>query len=795
VKVDPSKYQITLSVGEIVRLVSDSHAKASSPSFNLRGKLGSDAHRNFQNNRKNVAGYSQEVHLDLPLVEADPERGIWGLRLRGRLDGLIQELDRLVVEEIKTVAMAAAQFAQLTPESFPRHVRQVELYLYLLSRQYPERELWGRLIYINLASRQKKAFDLAYSAEDVEPQVEAIVNEIIAEEIRRIEEIPVKKEVSAKLKFPFPNFRPGQDEMVARTEQCLEEQQDILIEAPTGIGKTAAVLFATLKFALQNDKQIMFLTSKNTQQALVFDTALRIRAESTFSRILWLRSKEKQCLKKDLNCNPELCEYLEDFNRRFRQQKMLEVLLEMGSLTPEAIAEIGRERHLCPYELQQTVSPKFDLIVGDYNYAFDPSVRSGRVFDEGDPSRLILVVDEAHNLPDRARSYYSASLKMVTIALAMEVLQESGYKGFGSIIQQIAELIHYYSSALPNKSPAHPVQLVHDDWLQILERFEERIIPYWYHITESGESVDENPVILLYRQLQDFIRVLGLEGEHLAHIVRKDPEPSLEIICLDASPYLRETFSAVHSGICMSATLSPLEETGHLLGLSKKYEMLKLASPFPPENVLVRIDASVTTLYRQRAENIAPIARRIERFCALSDWNVIAFFPSFELMRQVIAELNIPDILVQESEMTGRERLEILEQFKSSQSSLLCCVMGGIFAEGIDLPGKWAEAAIIVGVGLPAICLENDLLRAYFERKGENGFNFAYLFPGMQRGVQAAGRIVRTPEDKGVILLLDKRYTEPAYRKLLPDYWFSTNGGSKNDEFWDDEVERFIRQK
>lgn len=794
-KIDKQKYQIILSVGELARYAADAHSKPSSPSLNLRGRLGSDAHRNFQNRRKSVAGYAQEVHLDLPLIEADPAAKVWGVRLRGRLDGMIQELDRMVVEEIKTVTLSSAHFDDLNPDAYPRHKRQLELYLFTLSRLYPDRESWGRLIYINLATNKKRAFDFPYDAAEIEALVEEILTFIITDETRRLAEIPLKAEASTKLEFPFPDYRPGQQEMILRAEDSLTKRTCLLVEAPTGIGKTVAILLATLKFALANDKLVMFLTSRNTQQALVYDTAIKIRGKQIYPRILWLQSKEKHCLSGDLNCQAEECEYLQDFGRRLRQNGTLDDLLSAGALTPDALADYGRANQLCPYELQQAICAKFDLIIGDYNYAFDPSVRLNRLFEEGDPARLILIGDEAHNLPDRARSYYSASLSQELIQNAAAILNDAGNHIFDKSMSRIIAHIDYYAGALPSGSKAHPIQLVYDHWLEICSDFEASIIPYWYQITQSGASVDEDPVILLYRQLQDFVRVLELEGGHLAHIVRKDPVPSLGIICLDASPYLRETFAAAHSGICMSATLSPLDASGQLLGLPDKHEQLKLPSPFPSENLYVRIDAGVTTLYRQRPENIQPLAGRIERFYAHCHCNAIAFFPSFELMRQIVEHLDIPDILVQEIQMKDQERVDMLQKFKQSSHTLLCCVMGGIFAEGIDLPGKWAEAALIVGVGLPAICLENDLLRAYFDRKGENGFNFAYLYPGLQRVVQAAGRIIRTPSDRGVVLLLDHRYAESAYHRLLPESWFKSSRESGVDQFWDEEIASFINQR
>jgi DNA excision repair protein ERCC-2 len=849
--VNSTKKRLTLSVGELSRLVADVGESSPSVSLSLRGRLGAEAHRAWQDQRKGspqgqapqgqASSFRQEVHLDVCL----PLRGLpgaapdgWEIRVRGRLDGLIEELDRLVVEELKTVALPPGRFAALSPDDFPRHRRQVEIYLHLLVSARVDKPAAGRLVYLNLPTGKKKAFEIPYLRAEIEPMIQDVAASIIEREVRRAEERQVKRQTALQLRFPFPSMRPGQEEMIAAIRAALSERTSLLIEAPTGLGKTAAALFAALPYALEHDRQVMFLTSKTTQQDLVFTTARELRLNgrfrtsrndltgghsgkdfsprpesNPFPRTLLLRARQKICpmessglppLKKGGHAGdqskvqllppyqggaggdqevaePENCPYREDFFHRLRQSGALWELLEDGDVHPDRVREVGERERLCPHELQLLLAEEVDLIIGDYNYAFDPVVRLDRLFVSGDPGRLILIVDEAHNLPDRARSYYSPRFDWELVEAAARRLNEKGLHTFDEPIKAIQSYFEHYLREAPPQPEPMPIELSASAWLRIGEEFEAAVVPYWYSLSEP-ENSEEDPVLILQRSLEDFSRAVSLEGDNFAHLLRRSPV-ALEVLCLDAAPTLQESFDAVHSAICQSATLQPFDAYSRLLGLNKA-ETLALPSPFPTENLRVIIDPAVTTLYRERHANIDAIAARIQHVYDHERRNILAFFPSFEFMRKITGRLKVRKLILQEEGLSDRARADLLSSFKKSRHALLCSVMGGVFAEGIDLPGRLAEAAIIVGVGLPQVSTENELLRAYFERRENRGFEYAYLYPGMRRVIQAAGRVIRSKTDRGVILLLDRRYTQKEYQRLLPRHWYRTNPSELVDRDW-----------
>ena len=790
-----NKKRLILSAGELSRLVADAADATMPVSLSLRGRLGAEAHRAYQNQRSRACAFRQEVHLDVPILPDTPEARGWEIRIRGRLDGLSEELDQWVIEELKTVALPASRFRSLSPADFPRHRRQLEIYLHLLSLARPEKPAIGKLIYLNLANNRKRTFKIPYDRGDIEPFIWEVIASLIDREVRRAQELQLKREAAAQMRFPFKAMRPGQEEMIQAINDALEKSSALLMEAPTGLGKTAAALFAALPFALERDKQVLFLTSKTTQQDLIFATARLLRSDRSFPRTILLRARQKLCFLEGGECAPDECEYLEDFQQRIRRCNALPELLAEGDIHPDRLLEIARRDRLCPHALQLGLTEEMDLIIGDYNYVFDPGCRLERLFSEGDPSRLVLIVDEAHNLPDRARQYYSPHLSWNSVMVAAKKLNESGNDSFSEPLQAIqAQFEHYLSQAPAHPEPC-PVRLSLSAWSQIASDFESAIIPYWFGLAEEEQSWKDNPVLSLQRQLEDFLRVLNLESENFAHLLHRHPEIALEVICLDASPYLQATFSSVYSSICISATLQPFDAYARLLGLDRTTSSLALPSPFPQEHCQVFIDSSVTTLYREREANLDAIAERIEHFYVLVPGNILTFFPSFELMQRLLQKISIKNILVQEEGFSDLQRNDQLSAFKESRHAMLCSVMGGVFAEGIDLPGRMAEAAIIVGVPLPMVCVENELLRAYYESSENRGFEFAYLYPGMRRAIQAAGRVIRNETDRGIILLLDRRYAQREYQRLLPQHWYKQSPGELVCKEWEETIRSMFHMK
>jgi DNA excision repair protein ERCC-2 len=718
-----------------------------------------------------------------------PAAAQWEIRVRGRLDGLIEELDRLVVEELKTVTLSSAAFAALKSADLPRHRRQLEIYLHLLAIARPDKIPHGRLIYLNLPTEKTRSFDVPYDPAVIEPLLWETVVFLIQQESRRAQERLQKQDLAHQLTFPHPNYRPGQETMLEAICEALNNGSRLLLEAPTGLGKTAAALYGVLPYALENDKQILFLTSKTTQQEHVFATAEKIRRDHPFPRTLLLRARQKLCPLGSGEVEPEECPYIEDFQRRLRESGLFFQLLEEGGLHPDHLREVGERHRLCPHELQLALCTEMDLIIGDYNYAFDPDVRLERLFGQsGDPLRLILVVDEAHNLPERARSYYSPQLPWSGVSAALQKLAEKDNRSLAEPLQAIQAQFEYYLAQAPPDPEPMPIQLSSPAWEKMITGFESAVVPYWFGVAAAGTRPQEDPVLLLWRALQDFGRVLALEGDNFASLLRRRPEPELEILCLDAAPYLQDTFDSVHATLCLSATLQPFEAAARLLGMDKNLASLAVPNPFPRENCRVFVDPSVTTLYRERQANLQAMAERIEIFHRRVKRNILVFFPSFELMRSITARLKIRGLLMQGEGFTDSQRQQMLASFKQRRHGLLCAVMGGVFAEGIDLPGRLAEAVIIVGVGLPQVSTENELLRAYFERRDERGFEYAYLYLGMRRVLQAAGRVIRGETDRGIILLLDRRYAQKEYQRLLPRHWYKDHPAELVDPHWCEKI-------
>ncbi len=784
----PEEKRCTLSVGELSRLIADDVYSPSPLTFSLRGKLGASAHRQYQQVRSQNAGFRQEVSLDVELPLTDPALRDWTVRVRGRLDGLITELDGYVVEELKTLALPASRFNRLTVDDFPRHRLQLEIYLHLLSRSQPHKRVAGRLIYLNLISNHRRAFEIIYQPASLETLVQQELSNLLQSEIRRQQERVEKLRIAAQIRFPFKGLRRGQGEMISEIQSAIKQSETLLLEAPTGLGKTVAALFAILPFALEEDRQVFFLTSKTTQQDLVFLTAQRLKAEHRFPRILLLRARQKLCPLGSDDCPPSECVYLNNFKERVRSSGVIAQLLEVTTLTPEYLREVGERETLCPHELQRLLTDEADLLIGDYNYVFDPAVRLERFFSEGDPSRLILIVDEAHNLPERARSYYTRQLSLVALQEALGKIPSPQFSPLREIFAKIQAQFQYYLQHAPRYPEPHPILLSGEAWSKIGGQLQSAFLPYWFHTLEHNDPTETDPVINIYRQCDDFVRLLNQEGDHFAHLLRRLPQPFLEVFCLDASRHLQDTFSSVHSSVCLSATLQPFAYYQELLGITTGMKSQAYPSPFPREHCRVFSDPTVTTLFREREANIESLVAKIAEFQALVRVNTMVFFPSFELLRRVTDPLPKEKLFLQTEHLSDRSRQELLSGFKKSRQGLLCAVLGGVFAEGIDLPGRLAEAAIIVGVGLPQVGTENELIRAYYERKGCDGFHYAYLYPGMRRVIQAAGRLIRSATDRGIILLLDRRYAQQEYQQLLPQHWYHHSPAELIRPDWSEEI-------
>jgi DNA excision repair protein ERCC-2 len=810
IQIDDLNRTVTLSVRDFCDVEATGGSLNLSPLMDIRSDIGRSIHADYQTSQaRNRTDYRKEQTVRF-MTHHRGHRVV----IQGRIDGVYGQNGETVLEEIKSVLTFGDDFR---PESLPvSYVLQLKIYLYLWMQLYPHQPVSGRLVLISC--EPERVVDL--KVEPDVPTVEALIAErlekIIGEHEEARRRLALKEAKADSISFPFSQVRKHQDRMIEAIENALEEHRHLLVSAPTGIGKTVAALYATLRFAARHHLSIFFLTSKTTQQRIVADTLRLWRhplAASTqgnpshpIFHSLILRSKEKSCANDVVFCHESRCRYAKDFFQKLNDSNVRDCLLQESILTPELIYARALEEEICPFELSLEMTRRVDLTVCDYNYVYDPRVAIQR-FGESDLSRTILIVDEAHNLYARARDYYSPSLELSqiqslrkSIALTEGAVEDSEARGMlarkrpaepaaaspsRSFLGRLETFLRCLEDYFQEVAEAHPelresnqavVALNREFFRSLREELDDLMRRYLIYQRRTGHIQDEDRLLQFFYTLSDFCRVLALEGDEFVHMMDvESQEPQLRIICLDPARQLQKRHQRCYAVVAMSATLSPMEFYRDVLGFERDTPLLELPSPFPRENRKILVIPEVSTEYRQRSRHLSKIAQIIEEAVAVRPGNYFAFFPSFEFLKEVAGRLNVlhAEILIQNRFMPDHQRNALLEKLADpGKSHLVLAVQGGVFAEGVDYPGELAVGAIIVGPGLPKVSFEVELMRQYYEDNYARGFDYAYLYPGMNRVVQSAGRIVRSESDRGVILLLDKRFTYENYARLFPRDWY-----------------------
>ncbi|MEW5977694.1 MAG: ATP-dependent DNA helicase [Acidobacteriota bacterium] len=790
IQIDRQARTLSLSVRD---LCEESRSKGSlnlSPLATARLELGRAAHHAYQEERQaDDPAYRREQSVRF-VTEVES----YAVTIQGRMDGLYQDEHGWVVEEIKSVLQLEDP---IDPARVPfEYLLQLDLYLYLWSQIAETGQVRGCLVLLTPDGEGRGVLERPLRAEEtaafVHRQIRALIT---AEEVRhsRLDERLVWGE---RLSFPFPARRVHQDEMVQEIEAALAGGQNLLISASTGIGKTAAALYASLRYALQHGLGVFFLTSKTTQQRIVAQTVQRWFREIRDSdeagerppfRGLVLRSKEKMCANDVVFCHPRRCDFANDYYSKVRQSNLLSTLPAAGWLSPDQVYQQAVVHQLCPFELSLDLLGEMDLIVCDYNYVYDPRVCLRQLLDDS-RRRFIVIVDEAHNLYPRAREYYSPELDVEAVArLRAQLSGDFSDAPSHSFIPDLMAFLESLETSFAEVIELHPeieesgqciVQLdrsIFDEHEEALGRLMQE---YLVSRRNPAGSDNEDRILAVFYQVAAFCAGLELSGEEFVHLGTTIPGRKLKVLCLDPSRQLGRQHQRFHSVIAMSATLAPTDFYRDVLGFDRSTRCVNLPSPFPSQNRKIVVIPEVSTSYKGRGRHLRRIAQIIEEIVALRTGNYLAFFPSFAFLSEVAAFLT-PDsycLLIQEPKMTDRVRENLLQRLAgSSGSHLVLAVQGGIFAEGVDYPGELAIGAIIVGPGLPKVDFETELARHYFEQRLSRGFEYAYLYPGMNRVIQSAGRIIRSEMDRGVIALLDKRFAQENYARLFPRDWYDSS--------------------
>lgn len=712
----------------------------------------------------------ESYRSEYPVKHVEQVAGV-RLRLRGRADGFDES--RALVEEIKTCRVDPEQIPQ---SAWSVNWAQGKLYAALISRSLNMPSLTVRLTWYNIDTGDEHSSDEVCDAGQLEAFLSASLQRF-GHWLAQLAERRQRRDASlAELDFPYPAFRSGQREAAELVYKCVDQAGTLLLEAPTGIGKTPAVLFPALK-AMTTGKHdgLLFLTAKDVGRLAAEDTLAHFVDAGFDGWPLSLSAKERICLSPGHACHASDCPYAEGYYDKL--PAALDAAIAQPRLRRDDLQALAREYGVCPYQLSLDLLPWVDTVIADLHYLFSPTALLTGTVADGD-ARWSVLVDEAHNLPDRARGMYGASLAKAAVMAARREANGAVKRGLDAVNRVLLTL-----DKLPwDEEDFHALPDCPEVLASALQRF----------AGEVSERLGEEPAWLTSRpRLQDVffdilqvLRLLDLWGPEFRLELSRDGTRQglvLGINCLDPARLIGERLAGVHAFVAFSATLSPLHWTVDRLGLPAGTVQRRLPSPFDPQQLEVSIDVGIDTRFRARQQSMPALARRIEQWLADTPGNCIVYFPSYRYLEDCLAQLLLPPDRQVWRQAPGQDdaaRGELREQLAAVDSVTAFCILGGVFGEGIDLPGELLRSVIVVGVGLPQFNRDTEAQRDWFEQRYGDGFACAYLYPGMQKVAQALGRVVRHETDRGSALLIDSRYRQGEYRQLLPPAWSYREIGS-----------------
>lgn len=728
-------------------------------------RLGSRMHRKLQ--KKAGPMYHAEVPLKLELEEEH-----YTIVLEGRADGIIQNEDagEVIIDEIKGVFFDI----HTMEEPLKLHLAQAKCYAFIYALQNKCKTIGVRMTYVNLDTEQLRYFHIKYEFEELEAWFLGLIREYKKWADFQYEWGQIRQASIKRLEFPFP-YRKGQKELAVGVYRTILREKILFIQAPTGTGKTLSVLFPAVKAVGEGlTDKIFYLTAKTITAAVAMETFSLFYNLGYRAKTVQLTAKEKLCLNGEVDCNPLSCPYAKGHFDRVNDA-VYSLLSQEDFFTRETVLEHAKKYMVCPFEFCLDLSLWADNIIGDYNYVFDPRVYLKRFFAEGIRGAYSFLVDEAHNLVERGREMYSAQLTKEDFLAVKKLVRDKSpklAKALSACNQIMLDYkrecegqMHYQEDISPFLFALLRLSGEYDKFLQQNREFEGRdiVLNFYFEVLrflDTGEGLDENYVIYSY--------------------FSEDGRFSLRLFCVDPSANLQERLNKGRSTVFFSATLLPIQYYKALLSTKEDNYAVYAETVFSPGQKLLLVAGDVSSKYTRRtAEEYGRIADYIYYTGIQKKGNYLAFFPSYKMMEEVYAVFlekynGCMDCILQKSGMQEADREEFLAQFAADRQRPLMafCVLGGIFGEGIDLKEDRLIGALIVGTGLPQIGNEREVLRQFYEKRSSgSGFDYAYRYPGMNKVLQAAGRVIRTVSDVGVIVLLDERFLQWDYRALFPREW------------------------
>ena len=746
--------------------------------------MGGRIHRKIQ--RKMGAEYQAEVSLKIQIPCGD-----FLLQIEGRADGIIVKngsdgKTEVTVDEIKGV-LRDVSFIE-NPVNV--HLAQAKCYAYIYALQHEIDEISVQMTYCNLDTEEIRRFLSSYTREELQKWFEDLVRSYEKWARFQIAWEKTRNESISGVEFPFP-YRKGQRDVAVAVYRTIQRKKKLFIQAPTGVGKTISTIFPAVKAVGEGlGEKIFYLTAKTITRTVAEQAFQTLRQQGLRMKVITLTAREKICFCEEAACNPEVCPYADGHFDRVNDA-VFELITECDEISRRVIEQQAQKHRVCPFELALDTATWVDSVICDYNYVFDPTAHLKRFFSEGAGGEYIFLIDEAHNLVERGREMYSAALykeDFLELKRNIKLSEPRLARKLDEVNKMFLALKRECETYRVLDSVSH-IALKLMNLLTVMEDY----------LEEQNDDEKREQVLDLYFQVRSFVNVHDILDDN--YVIYSELEENgrfkVKLFCVNPAENLQTYLDYGIGTVFFSATLLPIHYYRKLLSVEKDDYAIYAETSFPDENRLLLQGNDVSTRYTMRGE---VMYRRIARYIAEAavgrKGNYMAFFPSYRMMEDVydifLEQADGIESVMQMQSMSETQREEFLEQFEyeREKSFVGFCVMGGVFSEGIDLTEDRLIGAVIVGTGLPQVCNDREIIKNYFDAEDGRGFEYAYLYPGMNKVLQSAGRVIRTEKDRGMILLLDERFSRRQYREIFPREWQNCKMCSVNtlknqmDEFW-----------
>lgn len=743
--------------------------------------LGGKIHRKIQS--RMGTNYTAEVPLKIQM----PCDG-FVLQIEGRADGVLKDDGKVLIDEIKGILRSLEHLEAPVPV----HLAQAKCYAYIYAVQNSLKCIDVQMTYCQMETEEIRRFCQEFEFQELQTWFQDLVTQYEKWAKFEIEWRNVRNDSIRQIEFPFP-YREGQRDLVASVYRTILRKKKLFIQAPTGVGKTMATVFPAVRAMGEGlGEKIFYLTAKTIMRTVAEQAFSLLKEKGLLYKTITLTAKEKICFCEEAECNPDACPYAKGHFDRVNDA-VFDLITHSGDWSREVLEEQAKKYMVCPFEMSLDVSNWADAVICDYNYVFDPQAHIKRFFSESGKEEYLFLIDEAHNLVERGREMYSASLykeDLLEVRKLVNAEDPKLAKRLSECNQQFLELKRECEHYQILKSVSHIALKL----MNVLSKLED-------YLEECKDAEKKKRVLDFYFAVRSFLNIHDIMDENYVIFseMMEDGRFQIKLFCVNPAVNLQNYLEQGNSTIFFSATLLPVHYYKKLLSVEKDDYAVYAHSSFPQENKFLFIGTDVSTRYTRRGESTYQrFARYIAVMAEQKKGNYMAFFPSYRFLEEVHTCFlecvdHEVDSICQVSYMDEEQREEFLEEFEREREKSLVafCVMGGIFSEGIDLTDDKLIGAVIAGTGLPQVCTEREILKQYFNAADMDGFDYAYLYPGMNKVLQSAGRVIRTESDRGVILLLDDRFREMRYREVFPREWQQYQLGSvKNLEqeirtFWE----------